>query len=82
MASGWPAAYYLHQRTQGKPHHTAVRALGFKWQRVIFRCGQAHTPYSDARYEQALKQAGSPVAALFDQVELGKSPFKTAVKKS
>ena len=78
----WAAAYYLLQRTLGKPHHTAVRALGFKWQRIIFRCWQAHTPYSDARYEQALKQAGSPVVALFDQVELGKSPFKNPAKKS
>jgi transposase len=78
----WAAAYYLARRTLGKPHHTPVRALGFKWQRVIFRCWQTRTPYSDARYEQALKQAGSPVAALFDKVELGKSPFKNPAKKS
>jgi len=78
----WAAAYYLLQRTRGKPHHTAVRALAYKWQRVIFRCWQTRTPYSDARYEQALKKAQSPVAGLFDQVELGKSPFKNPAKKS
>jgi transposase len=78
----WAAAYYLLQRTRGKPHHTAVRALAYKWQRVIFRCWQTHTPYSDTRYEQALKKAQSPVVALFDQVELGKSPFKNPAKKS
>jgi len=78
----WAAAYYLAQRLRGKPHQTAVRALAYKWQRIIFRCWQTRTAYSDARYEEALKKAQSPVVALFDQVELGKSPFKTAAKKS
>jgi transposase len=80
--SRWAAAYYLQQRVKGSPHHTAVRALAFKWQRVIFRCWQNRTPYQEAIYEAALKKSGSPLVALFDQVELGKSPFKNPVKKS
>ncbi|MCU0784685.1 MAG: hypothetical protein MUF81_11710 [Verrucomicrobia bacterium] len=39
-------------------------------------------PYDEARYEAALRQAGSPVVALFDRVELGKSPWKTPAKKT
>ncbi|MFZ0828199.1 MAG: transposase [Verrucomicrobiia bacterium] len=77
--SRWAAAYYLQQRTKGAPHHTAVRALAFKWQRVIFRCWQNHTPYQEALYEAALRKRGSPLVALFDRVELGKSPFKKPV---
>lgn len=77
----WGAAYYLQQRLKGGSHHTAVRALAYKWQRIIWKCWQTATPYDDRRYEAALKRAGSPVVKLFKQVELGKSPFKKAAGK-
>jgi len=80
--SRWAAAFYLQQRTKGTSHHTAVRALAFKWQRVIWRCWQDRQPYAEAKYEAALRQAGSPVVALFDRVELGKSPWKNPAKKN
>ena len=80
--SRWAAAFYLQQRRKGAPHHTAVRALAFKWQRVIWRCWQDRRPYEEAKYEAALRQHGSPVVALFDRVELGKSPWKNPAKKS
>jgi transposase len=80
--SRWAAAFYLQQRRKGCPHHTAVRALAYKWQRVIWRCWQDRVPYEEARYEAALRQAGSPVVALFECVELGKSPWKHPAKKS
>ena len=82
LSSRWAAAYYLQQRTKGSPYQTAVRALAFKWQRVIFRCWQNHTPYQEAIYEAALRKSDSPLVSLFDKVELGKSPFKNPVKKS
>jgi transposase len=78
--SRWAAAYYLQQRTKGSPYHTAVRALAFKWQRVIFRCWQSRTPYREEIYEAALRKNGSPLVALFDRVQLGKSPFKKPLK--
>jgi len=79
--SRWAAAYYLQQRSKGSPHHTAVRALAFKWQRIIWRCWQDHKPYDEPKYEAALQKNGSPLLALFDRVELGKSPFKNPVNK-
>jgi transposase len=78
----WAAAYYLQQRERGVPHHTAVRALAYKWQRIIFRCWQTHTPYDDAQYEAMLHKRGSPLVALFDRVEVGKNPTKSSAKKS
>jgi transposase len=78
----WAGAYYLQQREKGCPHHTAVRALAYKWQRVIWRCWQDRKPYDAARYEAALRKAGSPVVALFDRVEPGKSPWKNPAKKN
>ena len=59
-----------------------MRALAYKWQRVIWRCWQDRTLYREERYEAALKKNGSPLIALLDKVELGKSPWKNPVKKS
>jgi len=78
----WAAAYYLQQRRKGSAHQTAVRALAYKWQRVIWRCWQNHTPYREEIYEAALRKRGSPIVALFDQIQLGKSPFKNPANKS
>jgi hypothetical protein len=78
----WAAAYYLQQRTRGSHHHTAVRALAFKWQRIIWKCWQTRTAYQEQIYEAALRKNGSRLVGLFDQIELGKSPFKTLEKKS
>jgi transposase len=80
--SRWAGAFYLQQRSKGSPHHTAVRALAFKWQRVIWRCWQDRKPYDERIYEAALRRSGSPLLALFDQVELGKSPWKNPAKKN
>jgi transposase len=74
--SRWAAAYYLSQRSKGKPHHTAVRALAFKWQRIIWRCWQSHTPYKEETYEAALRKSGSKLVSLFGQIEVGKNPVK------
>ena len=80
--SPWAGAFYLQQRSKGCPHHTAVRALAYKWQRVIFRCWQDRSVYREEAYEAALRKNGSPLVALFDRVELGKSPWKNPAKKS
>jgi len=59
--SAWATAYYELQRKQGKGHHTAVRALAFKWIRIIFRCWKTHTPYDETTYLEALRRRGSPL---------------------
>jgi len=76
----WAAAYYWQQREKASPHHTAVRALAYKWQRVIFRCWQDRTVYDDARYEAVLRKRKSPLVKRFDLIEVGKSPWKSAQK--
>ncbi|MBL6765206.1 MAG: IS110 family transposase [Verrucomicrobiae bacterium] len=71
----WAAAYYLQQRRKGAQHHTAVRALAFKWQRVIFRCWQDHLPYDDQAFEASLQKRNSPLYQLLNNIEVGKNPF-------
>jgi transposase len=78
--SRWAAAYYLSQRSSGKPHHTAVRALAFKWQRIIWRCWQSRTPYKEEVYEAALRKSGSKMVSLFGRIEVGKNPVKNPAK--
>jgi transposase len=82
LRSRWAAACYLQQRTKGSHHHTAVRALAFKWQRIIWRCWQDRKPYEEKIYEAALRKASSPLVGLLDKIQLGKSPFKTLAKKN
>lgn len=82
LHSRWAAAYYGQQRAKGCAHHTAVRALAYKWQRILWRCWQSRTVYKEALYEAALKKNKSPLVGLLDQIELGKSPVKTRAKKS
>ena len=82
LHSRWAAAYYFQQCTRGAHHHTAVRALAYKWQRIIWKCWQSHTVYQEAIYEAALKKNKSPLVNLLDQIELGKSPVKSGAKKS
>lgn len=62
--TAWARAYYARQRQRGKSHHTAVRALAYKWIRILWRCWQDRTPYDDARYGRALVDRGSPLSAL------------------
>jgi Chlorophyllase enzyme len=47
----------------GQAHHAAVRALAFKWLRIVFRLWKDHVPYDDARYTLAFqeRQAAAPV---------------------
>jgi transposase len=59
--SPWARAYYEQQIEKGAEHHAAVRALAFKWIRILYRCWQDHTPYEEERYLQALRRRGSPL---------------------
>lgn len=59
--SFWARAYYATQRAKGKDHHAAVRALAFKWIRIIWKCWQTRTPYSEVKYLESLRKKGSPL---------------------
>jgi transposase len=58
----WAQAHYASQRARGKGHHAAVRAVTFKWIRILFACWKHRTPYDPQRYLQALQRRGSPLA--------------------
>lgn len=60
----WARAYYDVMRDRGSKHHAAVRALAYKWIRIIYACWRDRVPYDDARYTEALRRAGSPLVKL------------------
>src|SRR6266704_1182695 len=66
--SFWAAAYYRQQRDKGCSHQAAVRALAFKWIRILYRCWQSRTPYDEATYLNALSRRGSPLLASITEV--------------
>jgi transposase len=55
----WAKIYYQEQLARGKRHHAAVRALAFKWVRIMFRCWKTRQPYDEATYLAALEKHGS-----------------------
>ena len=59
--SYWAGLYYHQQRAKGCSHQAAVRALAFKWIRILYRCWKTRTPYDEARYLKALQDRGSPL---------------------
>ncbi len=59
--SYWAGLYYYQQRGKGCSHQAAVRALAFKWIRILYRCWITRTPYDEARYLKALQERGSPL---------------------
>lgn len=60
---GWARACYEQQRARGKKHHVAVRALAYKWIRILFRCWQTRTPYDEAIYLQSLQRSNPKLLA-------------------
>jgi transposase len=59
--SFWAEAFYQMQRQKGKTHQGAIRALAFKWIRIVFRCWQDRVPYDEVKYLMALRRKGSPL---------------------
>jgi transposase len=57
----WAEAYYQQRRHRGASHHAAVRALAYKWIRILYRCWKSHTAYNEAVYLDALRRHHSPL---------------------
>ncbi len=62
--SYWAGIYYYKQREKGCTYQAAVRALAFKWIRILYRCWETRTAYDESRYLKALKERGSPLLTI------------------
>jgi hypothetical protein len=59
LYSEWARAYYEQQKERGKSHHVVVRALAYKWIRIIYRCWKDRVCYSEDQYMKSLAKHGS-----------------------
>ena len=58
----WADQFYRRQRQRGKSLHSAIRALAFKWIRIIYACWKANKPYDESFYVQALEKRNFSVS--------------------
>ncbi len=61
--SYWAGLYYEQQRSKGNSHQSSIRALAFKWIRILFRCWKSRTLYDESKYLNALRERNSPLIA-------------------
>jgi len=59
--SFWARAFYQRHKAKGASHNATIRALAFKWIRILFRCWIDKTPYNESRYLSALQHRQSPL---------------------
>lgn len=64
MSSQWARNYVDYYKAKGKKYHTIIRALAFKWVRILFRCWKDRTPYNEEKHLENLKKRGSIFATL------------------
>jgi transposase len=57
--SRWAHGYYDMQKDKGKGHHAAVRALAYKWIRIIYRCWKDRVMYDEEIHLKSLRNKGS-----------------------
>jgi transposase len=61
--SAWAGACYRMLVDGGHKHNAAVRALAFKWIRIIFRCWKDRVSYNEEVHLSSLRRSNSPVLA-------------------
>jgi transposase len=52
----WARGYYDQKKKEGKSHHSAIRALAYRWIRIIYRCWKDRIPYDEGKYMKTLRQ--------------------------
>ena len=55
----WAKVYYDGMKEKGKSRNAILRALAFKWIRIIFACWQKREKYDEETYIKALIKSGS-----------------------
>lgn len=60
----WARVYYERRAKKGQKHAVIIRALAFKWIRILWKCWQERTAYDEARYLQQLIHRKSPNAVI------------------
>jgi len=57
----WAREFYDQQKLKNKGHHAALRALAFKWIRILYRCWKKHELYTEDTYLRSRLHRASAV---------------------
>jgi transposase len=66
----WAEAYYQQKKAQGKRHAQALRCLGQRWLKILWRMWHDRLPYDEALHMQSLARSGSWVLGLVSPTQL------------
>jgi transposase len=56
LSCAWAQAYYEHKRAEGQNHASALRCLGKRWLKILWRLWQDGQPYDEQKYLAKLQQ--------------------------
>jgi transposase len=65
----WAKAYYEQMKAKDKGHWAILRALAFKWIRILWKCWQERTPYDQTRFLKQLAHRRSPLAQALSKIQ-------------
>lgn len=60
----WADAYYRQKRSEGKSHACALRCLGQRWIKILWKMWQTHAPYDEALHTRNQTKHGSWILKL------------------
>jgi transposase len=72
----WAQAYYLQKKTQGMAHAAALRCLGQRWLKILWRMWQDGTPYDESLHLRNQVAHGSWVIALVPPAARDSAPCR------
>lgn len=70
----WAQAYYAQKRKQGMSHAAALRCLGKRWLKVLWRLWQDHRTFDPTLHEQSVRKHGSWVADFLPIIQSSPTP--------
>ena len=59
--SAWAEAFVRQRMEKGQGFHAIIRALAYKWIRILWKCWHDGTAYDETKHLEHLRQKGSPL---------------------
>lgn len=67
--SVWARAYFDQRKAGGHGFQATLRALAYKWCRILWRCWKDHVAYDETKYLEKLRAKNSPLIKYFPSTE-------------
>jgi transposase len=64
LTCAWADDYYQAHRAKGQSHACALRCLGQRWVKILWKMWQTSTPYDEAKHLANQRKHGSPFALI------------------